>query len=73
MSAGLTEEDFIGESVRDPLCRCLVGVAAALTALPPDVHSSMVAHPAELRAAADSLKVCWHTHTHTHRQKCVCL
>jgi hypothetical protein len=55
LSSGLTEEDFIGESVREPLCGCLHKVAAALSALP--VDGQMVKDALEFKAAADSLKV----------------
>jgi hypothetical protein len=55
LSSGLTEEDFIGESVREPLCSCLHKVATALSVLP--VDGQMVKDALEWKAAADSLKV----------------
>lgn len=55
LSGGLTEEDFIGDTVREPLCTCLSKVAAALSALPAD--SRLVQNPAEFKAAVNSLKV----------------
>lgn len=56
LSAGLTEEDFIGDSVREPLCTCLGKVAAALAALPSS-DNALVQGEAEFKAAIESLKV----------------
>lgn len=55
LSAGLTEEDFLGDSVREPLCSCLAKVSAGLSALP--VDAVLVKDLLEFRAAVDSLKV----------------
>jgi hypothetical protein len=55
LSAGLTEEDFIGDAVREPLCSCLSKIAAALSALP--VDGQLVHNTTELKPAIDSLKV----------------
>lgn len=76
LAAGLTEEDFIGDSVREPLCSCLTKVAAALAALP--VDGQLVHNAAELKAAVDNLKVspCAHSFSshcsHSSAAQCMC-
>jgi hypothetical protein len=55
MGQNVTEEDLYGSAVREPLCRCCSQLSQALAALPAD--SSLVEHPAQLKAAAEQLKV----------------
>jgi hypothetical protein len=55
MGQNVTEEDLYGSAVREPMCHCCSQLAQALASLPAD--GSLVASPAQLKAAAEQLKV----------------
>jgi hypothetical protein len=55
LAGGLTEEDFIGESVREPLVSCLSRVGQALAAL--GAEACPVHDVNRYKAAVDGLKV----------------
>lgn len=60
LSGGLTEEDFIGDAVREPLCTCLASLCASLDALHaahPAAVGQLAGNSGEFGAALAALKV----------------